>query len=363
MRIEKKRIIARRALLATAVAAAGALAVGLPAAAHASTPAVSITGGADIAYQDFNGALETVTPDGVNHDSGLGMAGGTNPSIAAGPNGTYEAVMQANTGVLWEYSNSGVGHPQKARVWFGTSPSIGFSGLHNSYQTYFQSGPGRLGHLSGFGGKDLLRKSTIAIDQQTSPSSYQGAVALVTNGEATSFSVGAGSAPGFPVLPPTATAPGSSPSLSFFPESHSANDHEAVAWEDPEDLLRYTIITGVGATAVAHETDTNLHMMPGTSPAIAVRSDGRYEVAFEGNDSKLWIVDSQGQAHDTQYEMDGDTSPSVTVVNALGFEVAFQANTHALWTVNGESFLGQAVPGAEMHGGTSPSINAYHPTF
>jgi hypothetical protein len=323
---------------------AGALTFGLPAAAHASTPAVSITGGADIAYQDFSGNLETVTPDGINHNSNLGMAGGTNPSIAAGPNGTYEEVMQANTGVLWEDSNSDVGHPQKARVWFGTSPSIGFSGLHNSYETYFQSTAGKLGHLHGFGGKDLLRKSNITIDQQTSPSSSQGAVALVANGEATSFSSGAGSAPGFPGLRSTPTAPGSSPSLSFFPESHSANDHEAVAWEDPEDLLRYTIITGHGASAVAHETDTNLPMMPGTSPAIAVRSDGLYEVAFEGNDSELWIVDSQGHAHNTQYGMDGDTSPSVTVVNALGFEVAFQANTHALWTVNGESLLGQAVP-------------------
>ncbi len=351
---------ARRALLAV-VLTAGALAAGVPAATAA--PALPIVVGANIAYQDNAGTMQTVTPTGIIHTAGISLAPGTSPSIAAGPGGEYEAVAQADDGVLWSVNARGQSQAQHAHVVPGTSPSISYYDPGGSYQTYFQSAPGKLGNLSGFGGHDLLANDNYTIAPLTSPSTGGGGVAIVSTDD--NEVSGVQGVPGYPPLKETQVAPGSSPSLSYFPVPDRAIYREAEAWEqnDAKFDLAYQVIVGQvsGGFTSTGAVLTKLSMMPGTSPAIAVQPDGSYEIAFQSSTGALFLVDSNGIAFNTTDSMDPRSSPAMTALPDGGFEVAFQGSDHSLRTVIGTS-MGQTVPGAALSPGSSPSISAYLPT-
>jgi hypothetical protein len=109
-------------------------------------------------------------------------------------------------------------------------------------------------------------------------------------------------------------------------------------------------------------------MMPGTSPSVAIGTDGRYAVAFQANNGILWTVtrggDGDPQAAPANLGMDHASSPSITALPAGGFEIAFQADNHTLWTVaspDGFTWNGGVVSGGYMAPGTSPSIDAFIP--
>ena len=99
--------------------------------------------------------------------------------------------------------------------------------------------------------------------------------------------------------------------------------------------------------------DWQLGMMPGTSPAIAGLSGGGFEVAFQANTSSLWTVGSAGNTA-WQLGMMAGTSPGIAGLSGGGFEVAFQANTSSLWTVGS---AGNAAWQLGMMRGTSPTVS------
>jgi hypothetical protein len=86
---------------------------------------VGATGGYEIAYQGSNIDLWVTTISGTPIDSHLGMASGTNPSIAAASTSGFNATFQANTGILWDYTSAtGRGTSLGYSMLTGTSPSI-----------------------------------------------------------------------------------------------------------------------------------------------------------------------------------------------------------------------------------------------
>ncbi len=242
----------------------------------------------------------------------------------------------------------------------GTSPSVSYYGPRQSYQTYFQSEPGKLGELSGFGGKDLLAKDDYPIDPETSPSTGGGDIEIADHGD-----LGFAAAPGFEI------APGSSPSVDYFPEPDRVTSELAVAWEhdDAQFDLNFLIDRFTKNSDSPLGASTSLSMMPGTSPAIAVQPDGSYEVAFQASDGALSIVTPNDDPknpytdHPTTDKLDRFSSPVITALPHDGFEIAYTAADDTLWTVNGLTQLGQQVPGAAVAPGTSPSISAYRSTY
>jgi len=137
----------RSPLLATAVLAAflpAAVLTILPAApASANAPA-----GADIAFQDRDHNLTTVTPDRALHFTGLGMAAGTSPSLVQVDDGAYWTDFQANTGVLWRLSPQLAGQPVHANLAPGTSPAIHYDPNESpQFREYYQNSAGKLGEI------------------------------------------------------------------------------------------------------------------------------------------------------------------------------------------------------------------------
>ncbi len=117
-----------------------------------SSPSISPFGsGYEIAFQGASGNELVLLGVAGNFATGLGMAAGTNPSIATSPLGGYDTAFQANTGHLWTYSNGKYEEFLPAQgIKSGTSPSIAPHG--EGYEIAFQgSGSDEL-VLLGVGG-------------------------------------------------------------------------------------------------------------------------------------------------------------------------------------------------------------------
>lgn len=312
----------------------------------------SASSGADIAFQDSNHKLQTVTPDRTLHPTGLGMATGTGPSIVQIQDGSYWTDFQANTGVLWDADPDLVGHPTQVRMAPGTSPAITFDPNESPhFREFVQDSAGQLLQLWQLSGLPQLEEGAMA--SGTSPSK-EGDYQTPQNQIHASLAAD---------IPQPSMAPGTSPSgiERLTQVSPTRKSHIAVAWQGGDNNLTFISDDSFFDTAVG--------MMPGTSPSIAIGNDGKYEVAFQANTGVLWTVtpDSHGNPHGqpTNLGMDQHSSPSITALPTGGFEIAFQADTHTLWTVTGAGFgsagQGQPVTGASMAPGTSPSIDAFIP--
>ncbi|HET9173138.1 MAG TPA: hypothetical protein VFN97_27165 [Actinospica sp.] len=101
-------------------------------------------------------------------------------------------------------------------------------------------------------------------------------------------------------------------------------------------------------------TNTQLGMLPGTSPAIASTSTG-YVEAFQANTGYLYLT-SATSTWNTQEGMMAGTSPAITALPGGGWEVAFQDNHGFLYTMDASGNLTDSTEG--MKAGTSPSIAA-----
>ncbi|MGQ0826148.1 MAG: hypothetical protein ACT4OX_14145 [Actinomycetota bacterium] len=88
--------------------------------------------------------------------------------------------------------------------------------------------------------------------------------------------------------------------------------------------------TELWTTGSRGTVNTQLGMMPGTSPSITTLSGGGYQVAFQANTGELWTTGSRG-THNLGLGMMPNTSPSITALAEGRYEIAFQANTGALW--------------------------------
>ncbi len=100
--------------------------------------------------------------------------------------------------------------------------------------------------------------------------------------------------------------------------------------------------------------NTTLGMKPGTSSSIAVLPEGKYEIAFQANNSELWTYSSNGEYHKTTLGMKEATTPSITALPESKYEIAFQANNSELWTYSSNGEYHNTTLG--MKEKTSPSI-------
>ena len=102
-------------------------------------------------------------------------------------------------------------------------------------------------------------------------------------------------------------------------------------------------------------SNTYLPMKPGTSPAIAAQAGGGYQVAYQSSTGSMWTyTPSSGGVNQSQGMLAG-TSPAITALSGGGYEMAFQANTGILILYGSGGDLNT---GLGMKSGTSPSIGA-----
>src|SRR6202000_229672 len=101
---------------------------------------------------------------------------------------------------------------------------------------------------------------------------------------------------------------------------------------------------------------TTVGMKPGTSPALAAKPDGSYEIAAEANTSDLTTVHlgSGYTTNTTTLGMDAGTSPALAVQPDSSFKVVFQDNDNVLAGYNSSGSNFTTTVG--MNPGTSPSV-------
>ena len=230
-----------------------------PAPNPGSTFGPPMPGSYQIAFQANTGHLWYDTPTNAgNRDTGLGMATGTSPSIAA----SGEVAFQANNNHLWLYDPStGDSRDTGLGMKAGTSPAI-VPLTGGGYEIAFQANTGIL----------WLN------DPSTGTSINTG------------LGMGEGSSPAI-----TATAGGS---------------YEVAFQASNGDLWYYT-------TSNSGNRDTGLGMDAGTSPSITATASGSPEVAFQASNGDLWYYTTSNSGNrDTGLGMDAGTSPSIVSLAA-----------------------------------------------
>jgi CHAP domain len=261
---------------------------------------VSPGGAYQIAFQANNSHLWYDTPSNSgNRDTGLGMAAGTSPSIAA----SGEVAFQANNNHLWLFDPStGANRDTGLGMEGDTSPAIvSLSG--GGYQIAFQANNNHLW---------LYNPST---------------------GSSTDTSLG--------------MQPGTSPAITAI-----AGGSYEVAFQANNHHLWYYTTTNSG------NRDTGLGMDSSTSPAITATSGGSPEIAFQSNNNDLWYyTPSNSGRRDTGLGMDIKTSPAIVSLPGNGYEIAFQANNFDLWLYT-PSNSGSRDTGLGMGAASSPAITA-----
>ena len=253
-----------------------------------------------IAFQDSNQHLWYYDSAG-GHDSGLGMASYSSPSLVFADD-VVEIAFQANTNILWGYwpgTNSTIN--TGLVMGSGTSPSIS-----QTFETAFT------------GLNYTLMLAQIGVNSED-----------ISNLQ---------------------ISPGTSPSISA--------DGDEVAFQGGNgDLFVYSIKFNT-------YVDTGLGMESETSPAIGLNngspngSGSQYVVAFQDNHGHLWYYDVGASAHNTGLGMESGTSP--TVDPDYTQEMAFQANTGRLWTYNPLTNSSHATGLGLAGGKTWPSIGPYY---
>jgi hypothetical protein len=234
-----------------------------------------------IAFQDNNQDLWYYNGTG-SHDTGLGMASYTSPSIAYGDGNLVQIAFQANTNVLWAYwPQTGGSYNTGLYMDTGTSPSVAAQTLEVAYQS----------------SDNDLWLATISVSSDDT---------------------------GLPM------APGTSPSIS-------GDGYEVAFQGDDGNLWVYS-------AEFNYYIDTGLGMENGTSPAIGLdsgfpgNSASQYLVAFQDNHGHLWYYysgqtennDAGSGAYNTGLDMESDTSP--TIDPAYSLQMAFETPAGRLET-------------------------------
>jgi hypothetical protein len=135
---------------------------------------------------------------------------------------------------------------------------------------------------------------------------------------------------------------GTSPAIALL-----SNGSYEVAYQSTSN---YLTLFNSGTTS-----NTYLPMKPGTSPAIAAQAGGGYQVAYQSSTGSLWTyTPSSGGVNQSQGMLAG-TSPAIAALSGGGYEMAFQANTGILILYGSGGDLNT---GLGMKSGTSPSIGA-----
>ena len=137
---------------------------------------------------------------------------------------------------------------------------------------------------------------------------------------------------------------GTSPSVALLTDG----TYQAAFEANNDDLA----LTHLGGGTLA----PGLGMDKGTSPAIAALPSGGWVAAFQDNDNKLYLYDSAGHKINTDLGMDPGTSPAIAVQPGGAYKVVFQDNDNVLagYNSSGSNFTTTA----GMQPATSPAITA-----
>ncbi|NUR61692.1 MAG: hypothetical protein HOV87_23985 [Catenulispora sp.] len=293
-------------------------------------------------------------PAGAAHQ--MGWQAGTSPSIAVAADGTSRIAFQASDGSLWTRSSSGAagevdGANGGHQVMPGTSPAI--AALPNgTYETVYHSTDGLLDQVSPSGAVSSLG---LLMAPGSSPSlavaadgSWEVAFPASDGKLWTTTSAGAAGEVdaangGHPLMPGASAAIGALPRGGY-----------QIVYPSSDGLMDQVAPSGAVSTLA-------LGMWAGTSPGIAVASDGSWEVAFQASDGKLWTTTSGGAAGEVDGANGGHlvmpgTSPAVAALHSGGYEVVYTSTDGLL---DGVSPTGAVASlGLGMWSDSSPAIAA-----
>jgi hypothetical protein len=292
-----------------------------------------------IAFHANDHDLWTLSPNNVATHYGLGLAAGTNPSMATLVSGQNVTAFQANSGNLWTFTPSSGGTGFGLGMAAGTSPSV--SGLSaGSYIVAFQANTSNLwtytpsGGATGFG---------LGMAAGTSPSAtgvWYGSYAIAFQANTGYLWTYTPSGVGSTGLKMRS---GTSPSIAPLWGSGYVEAIQA----DTGDLWTYT-----SSGAATHFA---LGIASRTNPSVAGLPGGGYAVAFQSNDGYLWTYNSvTGASGSTGFAMAPGTSPSISGLSNGSFAVAFQAPNNDLWTFTPAG--GGTHYGLGLAQGTSPAM-------
>ncbi|WP_433375958.1 hypothetical protein ACQPZX_06930 [Actinoplanes sp. CA-142083] len=291
--------------LAMLAAAAGvALGPALPPAAEAQSTAV-----ADVYYvQNASHRLWRLGPDYVPHDTTFTVAADTSPASVQVGTRTAVVFKRDADGLLWELRN-------------GRAPQ-------------------RLGN--GLGLAPGTRPASAAVgDYVVTAFAGDSGGSLWWVSDAEPF----GHFTGITMLP------GTSPAIAA---TNSGAGFEIVFTRASDGLLwQYNTLTG------PHRVGNGLGVATGTSPAVASANAGAVEIAFQApNTGELWYVDEHGTPFNTQLLVAPGTSPAIAPkTDGSNYEIVFKNKADGLlWRLDPGFDLRYAANGLGVAPNTSPSI-------
>jgi hypothetical protein len=219
-----------------------------------------------------------------------------------------------------------------------------------TYEVAFRDSNGQLDTFSSVDQQTPKRTSAKTV---TNPSIAGFEVAFRTGkGRVNTYATAAGQVA---VRAPGNIAAGTSPSIAV-----SSNGSYAIAFQDSNGYLStYTSATNRTTTIASVQ-----RMKARTSPSIAALPGGHYEIAFQARDGFLHTYSTAAAHRPTTIAqgMNPLTSPSIAALRDGSYAVAFQTNRHQGYKLDTylHSPASQHVKptGQGMDSGTSPSIAA-----
>jgi metallophosphoesterase (TIGR03767 family) len=274
----------------------------------------------------------------------LGMAPGTDASVAVRDDGSNRAVFRGVDSFLWQIDNntSWRWSGNCLGVAAGTSPSV--ATFNGGYEIAFQAnGVGTLWRVDP---DDSNHNSGLPMRADSSPriaSSPMGGYLIVyvdDSGFLCQFDDRGNSRRSSNWL---GVSPGTNPSIAAWPTGGYL-----IAFRGNDGNLWTVTDTGVNK-------NTQIQIAAGSSPSIAASMNG-FVVAYRGTDGFLWHVGPSGVPRLAfgGKVVAANTSPGIYPhPSGAGFEVAFQGSGNSLWKLDCNG-VASAVPGVVMATGSSP---------
>ena len=317
----------------------------------AAQPAGAATTGFRVFFQTNDHVLAEYSSGATVYKTTLGMAPGTSPSAAVLTDGTYQVGFQANNHYL-AFSHFG-GGTLTTHYGMDAASSPAIAGLADgSWISVFQTNTHHLAYYTSAGGfKDL----GLGMYAGTNP-----AIAALPNGHwAAAFEANTGelftySSTGSSSNTHAGLTLGTSPSIVGLHDGSYV-----IAAEANNHNLATEHVSSTGQTSNV----TNLGMYAGTSPAIAVQSNGTdWEVAFQANTTELYTYNSHGSHSNIHAGLQNTTSPAAIPLPDGTYELAAQTNTNTLATAH-VSTTGATTNATTlgMDPGTNPAIGTPTP--
>jgi hypothetical protein len=267
-----------------------------------TSPAVArLSGGTFQAALEGNGNVLTLLHlGGSTINTKLGMEAGTSPAIAALPGGGWVAAFEDNDKQLYLYKSTGSTINTKIAMAPGTGPAIAAQS-DGSFRVVFENS-GNV--LAGYNSSGSTFTTGYGMDPNSSPSlaaepdgTYEAAIEA-NNDTLVTAHIG--------------TSVTDNPTKLTM---HKATDPSVAAASAGSFRVVYqntgSMLAGYNSSGSTFTTQYG--MSGGTSPSIAAEPDGSYAAAFEANNDHLVTVQIKSSISDTDTDlgMDNGTSPAI----------------------------------------------------